>query len=180
MECEALEIRMITEKGMLMEEISTRDAYVDELHRRIATMGGENAELKADMSSYLPLVASLSAQISVLEEGTRLLSELNKEGKLVSCFICPSNCSIFHSPLICNMPFLIKTFTIVPVKQESYFFSLTSIILSSHIYMHSRRIFRYRLLILYLATSGICATRQTWFRVSRQTIRSFGVAKLNC
>jgi hypothetical protein len=121
MECEALEIRMITEKGMLMEEISTRDAYVDELHRRIATMGGENAELKADMSSYLPLVASLSAQISVLEEGTRLLSELNKEGKLVSCFICPSNCSIFHSPLICNMPFLIKTFTIVPVKQEIYF-----------------------------------------------------------
>lgn len=82
MECEALEIRMITEKGMLMKEISSRDAYVDELHRRIASMGGENAELEAEMNTYLPLVASLSAQISMLEEGTHLLSELNKEGKL--------------------------------------------------------------------------------------------------
>ncbi|KAM0880037.1 hypothetical protein ACQ4PT_033849 [Festuca glaucescens] len=81
MECEALEIRMITEKGMLMKEISSRDAYVDELHRRIASMGGENAELKAEMGTYLSVVASLSAQISMLEEGTRLLSELNKEGK---------------------------------------------------------------------------------------------------
>ena len=101
MECEALEIRMITEKGMLMKEISTRDAYVDELHRRIVSLGGENAELKAEMSTYLPLVASLSAQISMLEEGTHLLPELNKEEKLVCCFICPTNCSIFHSPWIC-------------------------------------------------------------------------------
>jgi chromosome segregation ATPase len=84
MECEALEIGMITEKGMLMEEISSRDAYVDELHRRIASMGGENEELKVEMSAYVPLVASLSAQITILEEGTHLLSELNKEGKSVS------------------------------------------------------------------------------------------------
>uniref|UniRef100_A0ACD5WQW3 Uncharacterized protein n=2 Tax=Avena sativa TaxID=4498 RepID=A0ACD5WQW3_AVESA len=82
MECEALEIRMVTEKGMLMKEISSRDAYIDELHRRIASMGGENAELKEEMSTYLPLVASLSGQISMLEEGTHLLSELDKEGKV--------------------------------------------------------------------------------------------------
>ncbi|VAH87456.1 unnamed protein product [Triticum turgidum subsp. durum] len=80
MECEALEIRMITEKGMLMKEISSRDAYVDELHRRIAAMGAETAELKAEMGRYLPLLASLSDQISMLEEGTHLLSD--KEGNL--------------------------------------------------------------------------------------------------
>ncbi|KAF7050343.1 hypothetical protein CFC21_058727 [Triticum aestivum] len=80
MECEALEIRMITEKGMLMKEISSRDAYVDELHRRIAVMGAETTELKAEMSRYLPLLASLSDQISMLEEGTHLLSD--KEGNL--------------------------------------------------------------------------------------------------
>uniref|UniRef100_A0A453ITZ7 NAB domain-containing protein n=1 Tax=Aegilops tauschii subsp. strangulata TaxID=200361 RepID=A0A453ITZ7_AEGTS len=80
MECEALEIRMITEKGMLMKEISSRDAYVDELHRRIAVMGAETAELKAEMSRYLPLLASLSDQISMLEGGTHLLSD--KEGNL--------------------------------------------------------------------------------------------------
>jgi len=82
MECEALEIRMVTEKGMLMKEISSRDAYMDELHRRIASMGGENADLKEEKSTYLPLVASLSGQISMLEECTHLLSELDEEGKL--------------------------------------------------------------------------------------------------
>lgn len=82
MECEALEIRMITERAMLMKEISSRNSYVDDLHKRIASMGGENAELKAEMSISQQFVASLSDQLAGLEEGTLLLSELNKEGKL--------------------------------------------------------------------------------------------------
>ncbi|KAI4992876.1 hypothetical protein ZWY2020_007189 [Hordeum vulgare] len=83
MECEALEIRMITEKGMLMKEISSRDAYVDDLHKRIAIMGAETAKLKAEMSRYLPLLASLSDQISMLEEGTHLLSDKKVNLELV-------------------------------------------------------------------------------------------------
>ncbi|KAF0914584.1 hypothetical protein E2562_030661 [Oryza meyeriana var. granulata] len=85
MEREALETRLFTERDMLMKEISSRDAYVDDLQKRVASMRGENAGLKAELTTYLPLVASLSDQIRVLEEledGTLLLSELNKEGKL--------------------------------------------------------------------------------------------------
>ncbi|KAG8096031.1 hypothetical protein GUJ93_ZPchr0013g34966 [Zizania palustris] len=82
MEHEALEIRMFTEKDLLMKEISSRDAYVDDLHKRISRMGGENSELKAELTTYLPLVASLSDQIRVLEDGTFLLSKLYEEGRL--------------------------------------------------------------------------------------------------
>uniref|UniRef100_A0A0D9VPU3 NAB domain-containing protein n=1 Tax=Leersia perrieri TaxID=77586 RepID=A0A0D9VPU3_9ORYZ len=84
MEREALETRLFTEKDMLMREISSRDAYVDDLQKRVTSMRGENTALKADLTTYPPLVASLSDQIRVLEEledGTLLLSEL-KEGKL--------------------------------------------------------------------------------------------------
>ncbi|KAF2937405.1 protein NETWORKED 1D [Oryza sativa Japonica Group] len=85
MEREVLETRFFTEKDMLMKEISSRDAYVDDLQKRVASMRGENAGLMAELAAYLPLVASLSDQIRALEEledGTLLLSELNKEGKL--------------------------------------------------------------------------------------------------
>ncbi|KAL5209560.1 hypothetical protein ABZP36_005183 [Zizania latifolia] len=82
MEHEALEIRMFTERDMLMKEISSRDAYVDDLHKRIARMRGENSELKAELTTYLPLVASLSDQIRVLEDSTLLLSKLYEEGRL--------------------------------------------------------------------------------------------------
>ena len=90
MEREVLETRLFTEKDMLMKEISSTDAYVDDLQKRVASMRGENAGLMAELAAYLPLVASLSDQIRALEEledGTLLLSELNKEGKLVSCFM---------------------------------------------------------------------------------------------
>uniref|UniRef100_A0A0D9Z2D9 NAB domain-containing protein n=1 Tax=Oryza glumipatula TaxID=40148 RepID=A0A0D9Z2D9_9ORYZ len=85
MEREVLETRFFTEKDMLMKEISSRDAYVDDLQKRVASMRGENAGLMAELAAYLPIVASLSDQIRALEEledGTLLLSELNKEGKL--------------------------------------------------------------------------------------------------
>ncbi|KAL5218739.1 hypothetical protein ABZP36_019423 [Zizania latifolia] len=82
MEREALGIIKFTERDMLMKEISSRDAYVDDLHKRIARMRGENTELKAELTTHLPLVASLSDQIRVLEDGTLLLSKLSEEGKL--------------------------------------------------------------------------------------------------
>ncbi|XP_015690734.2 protein NETWORKED 1D-like [Oryza brachyantha] len=85
MEREALETRFCTKRDMLMKEISSRDAYVDDLQKRVASMTDENTGLKAELTTYLRLLASLSDQIRVLEEledGTLLLSELNKEGKL--------------------------------------------------------------------------------------------------
>ncbi|KAG8073558.1 hypothetical protein GUJ93_ZPchr0006g44458 [Zizania palustris] len=82
MEREALGIIKFTERDMLMKEISSRDAYVDDLHKRIARMRGENTELKAELTTYLPLVATLSDQIRVLEDDTLLLSKLSEEGKL--------------------------------------------------------------------------------------------------
>nr|CAB3499623.1 unnamed protein product [Digitaria exilis] len=82
MEGKATEISAITEKELLMSEIYSRDAHVEELQKKMTGILEEHAELKAELSTHLNLIASLADHVSVLEENTVSLSKpYSTEGK---------------------------------------------------------------------------------------------------
>lgn len=87
MEGKATEISAITEKELLMSEIYSRDAHVEELQKKMTGILEEHAELKAELSTHLNLIASLADHVSVLEENTVSLSKpYSTEGKEVTFF----------------------------------------------------------------------------------------------
>ncbi|AQK65402.1 Protein NETWORKED 1A [Zea mays] len=71
----ATETRAISLKELLMKEVSSRDAHIEELQKKLAGIQDEHAELNAELNTYLALVASLADHVSVLEEDCRYLSK---------------------------------------------------------------------------------------------------------
>jgi chromosome segregation ATPase len=87
---EATENRAISLKELLMKEVSSRDAHVEELQKKFAGIQEEHAELKAELKTHLALITSLSDHVSVLEEDARSLSKpCTTDDKEVSFFVCP-------------------------------------------------------------------------------------------
>lgn len=71
-----------------MKEVSSRDAHIEELQKKLAGIQDEHAELKAELNTHLALVASLADHVSVLEEDCRSLSKpCSTEDKEVSFFL---------------------------------------------------------------------------------------------
>ncbi|CAN6305159.1 unnamed protein product [Urochloa humidicola] len=75
MEGKATEISAVTLKELLMDEIYSRDAHIEELQKNLTGIHEEHAELKADLGTHLNLIASLADHVSVLEESTLSLSK---------------------------------------------------------------------------------------------------------
>ncbi|CAN6323958.1 unnamed protein product [Urochloa humidicola] len=75
MEGKAIEISGVTLKELLMCEIYSRDAHIEELQKKLTGIHEEHAELKAEMGTHLDLIASLADHVSVLEENTLSLSK---------------------------------------------------------------------------------------------------------
>lgn len=82
MKGKATEISAVTLKELLMNEIYSRDAQIEELQNKMSGIQEEHAELKAELGTHLNLIASLADQVSVLEENTLSLSKpCSTEGK---------------------------------------------------------------------------------------------------
>ncbi|RLN39541.1 hypothetical protein C2845_PM01G42190 [Panicum miliaceum] len=82
MEGKDKEISAITLKELLMKEIYSRDAHIEELQKKMTGIQEEHAELKAELSTHLNLQASLADHVSVLEQNTLSLSKpCSTEGK---------------------------------------------------------------------------------------------------
>jgi chromosome segregation ATPase len=85
MEGKDTEISAITLKELLMKEIYSRDAHIEELQKKMTGIQEEHAELKAELSTHLNLIASLADHVSVLEQNTFSLSKpCSTEGKEVN------------------------------------------------------------------------------------------------
>ncbi|KAL6641093.1 hypothetical protein ACP70R_019274 [Stipagrostis hirtigluma subsp. patula] len=81
MEGKATEISAITLKELLLKEIYSRDADIQDLQKKLTGLQEEHAELKLDLSTHLALIASLSDHVSLLEDDTLSLSKpCNTEG----------------------------------------------------------------------------------------------------
>lgn len=77
-------------KELLMKDICSRDARIEELQKKLSGIQEEHAELKAEFNTHLALITSLADHVSVLEEDARSLSKpCSTEGKEVSFFVCP-------------------------------------------------------------------------------------------
>ncbi|KAG2549007.1 hypothetical protein PVAP13_9KG196900 [Panicum virgatum] len=84
MEGKDTEISTITLKELLMKEIYSRDAHIEELQKKMTGIQEEHVELKAESSTHLNLIASLADHVSVLEQNTFSLSKpCSTEGKEV-------------------------------------------------------------------------------------------------
>ncbi|KAG2549009.1 protein NETWORKED 1D-like isoform X1 [Panicum virgatum] len=82
MEGKDTEISTITLKELLMKEIYSRDAHIEELQKKMTGIQEEHVELKAESSTHLNLIASLADHVSVLEQNTFSLSKpCSTEGK---------------------------------------------------------------------------------------------------
>ncbi|RLN18105.1 protein NETWORKED 1A [Panicum miliaceum] len=82
MEGKDTEISAISLKELLMKEIYSRDAHIEELQKKMTGIQEEHAELKAELSTHLNLIASLADHVSVLEQNTFSLSKpCSTEGK---------------------------------------------------------------------------------------------------
>ncbi|XP_062200617.1 protein NETWORKED 1D-like [Phragmites australis] len=82
MEGEATEISATALKELLMKEIYSRDAHIEELQKKLTGIQEEHSELRAELSRHLVLIESLSHHVSVLEEDTLSLSKpYSTEGK---------------------------------------------------------------------------------------------------
>jgi chromosome segregation ATPase len=89
MEGKASEISAVALKEVLMGEMHSRDAHIEELRKKLIYIQGEHAELKAELSSHVALVSSLSDHVRMLEENTLLLSKsFNIERNEVIFYIC--------------------------------------------------------------------------------------------
>ena len=90
MEGKDTEISAITLKELLMKEIYSRDALIEELQKKMTGIQEEHAELKAESSTHLNLIASLADHVCVLEQNTLSLSKpCSTEGKEVIFLVCP-------------------------------------------------------------------------------------------
>ena len=73
-----------------MKEIYSRDALIEELQKKMTGIQEEHAELKAESSTHLNLIASLADHVCVLEQNTLSLSKpCSTEGKEVIFLVCP-------------------------------------------------------------------------------------------
>ncbi|KAG8091635.1 hypothetical protein GUJ93_ZPchr0012g20973 [Zizania palustris] len=89
-EGKAMEIGATGQKTSLITEISSRDAHIDDLYKKVTGMQEENAELKAELSTHLALITDLSNHVNELEEDTLSLSkhystEGNEEDVWIPC-----------------------------------------------------------------------------------------------
>ncbi|KAL5230645.1 hypothetical protein ABZP36_029421 [Zizania latifolia] len=81
-EGKAMEISATDQKMSLMKEISSRDARIDDLYKKVTCMQEENAELNAKLSTHLAMITSLSDIVNELENETLSLSKpYSTEGK---------------------------------------------------------------------------------------------------
>jgi chromosome segregation ATPase len=88
MEGKATEISEAALKEGLMKEMCSRDAHIEELQKKLIYIQGEHAELKAELSSHVALISSLSDHVRMLEEDTLSLSKpCDVERKEVSFYI---------------------------------------------------------------------------------------------
>ncbi|CAN6318432.1 unnamed protein product [Urochloa humidicola] len=82
MEGKATEISAVTLKELLMGEIYSRNAHIEELQKNLTGIHEEHAELKAELGTHLNLIASLADHVSALEENTlSLLKPCSTESK---------------------------------------------------------------------------------------------------
>ncbi|TVU31106.1 hypothetical protein EJB05_22776 [Eragrostis curvula] len=75
MEGKAAEISAVALKELLIKDIYSRDAHIEELQKRLTYIQGEHTELKAELSTNLALIAPLSDAVRMLEEDTLSLSK---------------------------------------------------------------------------------------------------------
>ncbi|XP_072999913.1 protein NETWORKED 1A-like [Typha latifolia] len=76
MEGESLAISAMTQREMLDKEISSVNAYADELKKNLIDKEGENIELKADMNTCSSLITFLGDRLASLEVDIFSLSKL--------------------------------------------------------------------------------------------------------
>lgn len=65
--CQSLEIKGIIEKAAYVEEVTLKDAQIEELHSKVLCLNREHRDMKAELNDYTKIVSSLSAGISDLE-----------------------------------------------------------------------------------------------------------------